>query len=314
MPISLIGIWLIKKDWAYKRLIDRIFLITATTILASVIGLLLIGIYFIDWLALLLSVIIFIIFTIFFTSKTIEIWIKRNLDCNDVVRNNYEKDGRLYKWYWQTYRFLKKRNWLSIVFKRLTDDEFIPLKKGQQFIFVSPTGNRGYHEKDFAELLGQRRKNNTFIVSDIANFEDSVLSYSNDTTDFRYLPSMDANNIKVYLEEQDIFEVDCIWDIKGWLWYSKHTNAEHVFKKYNEILKDGGIIVIDAKKPNFIMDIMGKLYYGLTYKIGISLSEESTHHLIRKCVKTSEFVQQNFNEYILGKGLTRIVVYQKKTQ
>jgi hypothetical protein len=307
-----IGIYLIKTKPNYKiKLIDKIKL-NNRLLIWTAIALIIIAAKYILYMRYSTR---FILGTVTLTILTISIYAYERKDA-------YGKGGWLYRWYNANYKYLGKQ-WIRDIYKLLIDHKLIDLKSKDEFVFISPSANKGKYEKDLFELTNQDRKNNIFIISDLEKIENHECSSigNNIKSRYIYMESKDAADIKNTIKAAGQSKVDIIWDIKGCIWHRSTSKQVHelkeVLKNYHEVLKDNGVLIIDNVPYPYII-ICNLIYY--TCGIVLGTSEVSTYSKIRTLIKNSgnglnELVNELFDiEYLesCSNKNVKLVVFKKK--
>lgn len=231
----------------------------------------------------------------------------------------YSGEGTLNTWYDSTYEYLSKSNWIDNVCNQLLNHpvKLLDIDK-ENYIFVSPSANKGRYEKEIALKLAPYANKLTFIVSDIEEISNHESSFEHENVTYNYLDPCDAFSIQETLNEIGINLVNCIWDRKGCAWYSvsmfnlrNRKSIEKVFETYFNVLDEGGIIIFDAENSSGFKQIWNNLKHQAFNEISSSM-ESSTYQRIKKYVKRSRYIQEHFDKYIVGEGIYRIVIFRKR--
>lgn len=136
------------------------------------------------------------------------------------------------------------------VWRMLKNSGLVP-GENEDIVFVSPTANTPTHETAIWQEENKTRSgSSTFLVGDLLPIDPkSVIEAANIPDDtqnkFTYF-HWDAEALPIQNNS-----VDVIWDRKGWVWHAVYNfqdseRLDKAFKDYHELLKPGGIIVLDA--------------------------------------------------------------------
>ncbi len=237
------------------------------------------------WLCIAVS--IFCVYFIFKSSK---------------LQNTYNQGGSLYHWYDIK---LNQRGtlWLIRVFEKLLDKGLVNANK---LIIASPSANKGTYEKRLYEFLIDKGIHSKFIVTDINIIDCHEENVKNENSEFVFLnESNDAKDIKSIIKKAGEDKVDIILDFEGCLWYIKEFNwykgkrcaddVLNMLKKYNEVLNQGGMIIVDNTKTIFVELVLRQLS-NLFSHLNLGLPEHSTGWYLQKIYNKKEFIE--YKEYI----------------
>lgn len=216
-------------------------------------------------------------------------------------KNPYEKGGYLYSWYDRTYKRMGYK-WIIEVYEEIIKQKLLCFDNNE-FVFISPSGNKGKYEEKLFEYISNKGIKNKFIVSDKNYIENHEESKSLEKGTYIYKEKYDAINIKDTLKEEGISAVDIVWDLRGLLWYTldkpkKNPLTKDVFEVYKNVLKDNGFIIVDnievtrykAKLNNFIFSISG-LKFGY--------EERSTYQFLCELMENNEGFKNYLNDNFL---------------
>lgn len=229
----------------------------------------------------------------------------------DLLSLEYEPYGTLARWGSITRNFNKKMHWIEVVSKQLIDAKVFRLDEGEKFIFISPSANIGDYEKHLG--LAIKKANPEFEVEVVASDQAAVENHEkNSVGEIRYCyeERVKAQDLQSMLAGKGISSVNCIWDIKGYMWYNK-KRAEEIFKEYAAMLEPKGVIIIDAY-PKKILKAAWNEFLLHTVRHVFGYAESSTYAKIRDLIQHSSFVADTFHKIEVGDGIYRMHVYMKK--
>ncbi|MDN4617636.1 hypothetical protein QCD85_05970 [Paenibacillus sp. PsM32] len=213
----------------------------------------------------------------------------------------YSQKGSLKNWYELTYKYNEKIKWLENI-ESLLKKNGVDLDK-LNTIF-SPSGCKGRYEK----VLSKKYLKSRFIVTDIHIPEDHEISGDN------YTFLADSNNAfcaSTYLKQNNINNVDLIWDIKGAIWHHPEKNdLIELLSEYHEVLSRKGIILIDAYELSIWKKFLNYLFSTSNRIIGYG--EESSFLRIKSNI--NEEIECMFDIYVIGKGLYRMAILSKRSE
>lgn len=228
-----------------------------------------------------------------------------------IISCDYERGGRLGKWSRATSKYMSKIGWLNRISQNLISSGLLPVR--DNLIIAAPTANAGNRENHLGEYIAAACNNKvTVFASDLARLKDHAPTSRSNSLDFIYTEGVDAKNLDRLLEDNGQSEVDVIWDIKGYLWYSK--NKEQTLKGYYDLLSPGGIIILEAHKNNLFLIFINDLFLQVFGKI-ISYVEDSTYFKITKIYQKSSALQELFDEILISDSdhtNCDIAIYRKK--
>jgi hypothetical protein len=197
-----------------------------------------------------------------------------------ICDKKYEKNGILADWYDKSIRFYGL-DWTKYLGELILDN-----MNKKEINIISPASNQGIIEKQIFKYIAESGKKINFICSDICKIEEYEKDEDIKNGKYRYIPLRNAYNIKNTLKDVSIEKVDVILDLKGALWYTlslrffRFGKFYNLLDKYNEVLNDKGIIIIDNYKYSSLLSFLKEIAKVFNKKI---FSEEvPTYTLIKR--------------------------------
>ena len=211
------------------------------------------------------------------------------------LENVYNEGGNLYHWYDIK---LNERGtlWLIRVFEELLK---IDLLSQDKLVIVSPSANKGIYEKELFKFLCTKDINTKFIVTDINIIDNHEESIKEKSSEYVFLnESNDAKEIDNILKKVNEVNTDVILDFEGCLWYIKEFNwykkekcvseVMEVLRRYNAVLNDDGMILVDNTKTRTI-EVIIRQFSNLFSHFNLNLPEHSTGWYLQEIYKNKKY-------------------------
>lgn len=233
---------------------------------------------------------------------------------SDLNALQYEKYGRLRNWSKATKSFRDKYNWdnrFTTLTAKVIKNEY--RNKGSELTIIAPSANNGNIENLLAQKLSVViNKQVKVFASDIAQVEH-ISSYSKGLIDFYYKEEINGSQLlEVYP-----FKCDVIFDVKGFLWhelnsFKKKKKSEKVMDIYYELLKPGGIVIVDGYTHRFQSALINLSSFQLQLFGRISwFAEKSTYEHFKKIYNKSNKLKKRYNLIVEKEGIASVAYFQK---
>jgi len=163
-----------------------------------------------------------------------------------IRKKAYDKNGRLASWYRRTVK-LMGTEWIFKLLELTVPEKIV---NGSQLSIANVSANKGIYDRVLFNSLVEKGVNIQMHLMDLEKIDKHVESVQSEYGTLKYYEKLDALEVVSNFERLEILPVDVLFDIKGCLWYApKKNNGKNVlraFKAYYDVLKPGGILVIDA--------------------------------------------------------------------
>lgn len=215
----------------------------------------------------------------------------------------YSPTGRLKNWAKATRKLNEKKKWLEKIYPYI-EEKLAPIESDPLTI-ISPAANNANYEKRIAiKLAKQLNKPIRFIACDQLEDieEDRSINIDHKLLEFHFWKNTPYSDLPKKLETLNISQVDCILDFKGVIWHhwSEEKEANTIFKYFDQLLKPGGIYILDATDSNHFSRFWNVMALRLFGRIR-NYAEESTYLMIKKFLGDPKFLEHHSYKVVENK-------------
>ncbi|MFX3635894.1 MAG: hypothetical protein ACE3L7_28370 [Candidatus Pristimantibacillus sp.] len=239
-------------------------------------------------------------------------YLKRKQSEFSLLALEYSPTGRLKDWGSATRSYHAQINWLEMIYKPIKES-ILQIPTGP-IVILSPSANNAAYEKWIAyRLVCDFSRKITFIASDQAPVEvDRTQTIRHRLLNFQYWARTKAENLHTKLAEKAIHTVDCLIDFKGILWHhiTEHREVDSILHYFDQMLKPGGCIIIDAAETSAWTQYYNDMKLRLIGRIS-GYAEYSTFKCLTPYLEQSAILS-GYSWKLEGQGPYRIAIFQKK--
>lgn len=237
-----------------------------------------------------------------------------------ISKKAYHKNGRLAAWYRRTVK-LMGTEWIYKVLELAIPEKVV---KGAQLSICNASANKGIYDRFLFDSLIEKGVRIQMNLMDLEKIDNHVESVQNEFGSLNYYEELDALQIVSNFKKLEILPVDVLFDLKGCLWYApkknKGENVLKAFKAYYDVLKPGGILVIDAMEIGNLEKNANKIIGSINNYKYPGYAEESTTQRLEKHLKKypedqtwiNEHFELNYVEIENYKPQVKMAIYKKR--